>query len=250
MKYFIITGTSRGIGESIAEQLISPEHYLFCISRGKNTKLISKSMNIEYIEFDLNHIDQIDCVMDRIFNAIDLSKTEGVYLINNASMISPVAFINSTTATDITNNIHVNLIAPIILTSSFIKHTSNSSIEKRIVNISSASAKNLHPGMSLYSAAKAGLDVFSQCVGLEQNHFQAPVGIVSIWPGMIDTNLQEEARNRDKEAFPSAEIFGMVKNAGLLTSPEETAKQIIGFLFKKEFEHGAVVDIYDYSKLQ
>ena len=70
MKYFIITGTSRGIGESIAEQLISPEHYLLCISRERNTKLLSKSNNIEYIEFDLNQIDQIESLMDRIFNSI------------------------------------------------------------------------------------------------------------------------------------------------------------------------------------
>ncbi len=250
MKYFIITGTSRGIGESIAEQLISPDHYLFCISRERNTKLICKSNNIEYIEFDLNQIDQIESLIDRIFNSIDLSNAAAIYLINNASMIAPVAFIDTASVKDITGNISVNLLAPIILTSLLIKHTNNHLIEKRILNISSASVKNHHPGMSLYSAAKAGLDVFSKCVGLEQNHSQSPVGIVSIWPGMIDTTLQREARNQDKAKFPSAELFGMVKDAGMLSTPEKTAKQIIEFLFKKDFEHGAVVDIYDYSKVQ
>ncbi|MCQ6563283.1 hypothetical protein [Paenibacillus mendelii] len=86
-------------------------------------------------------------------------------------------------------------------------------------------------------------------MGLEQNHSPVPVGIVSIWPGMIDTNLQEEARNQDKTAFPSAEMFSWVKEKGMLTTPEETAKQIIDYLFKEDFEHGAVVDLYDYSKL-
>lgn len=250
MKYFIITGTSRGIGESIAEQLISPNHYLYCISRERNTKLVSKSNNIEYYEFDLHKIDQIESLVERIINSIDLSNAEGIYLINNASMIAPVAFIDTIKVIDITRNINVNLLAPIILTSLFIKHTSSHLINKRILNISSASVKNHHPGMSLYSAAKAGLDVFSQCVGLEQNHSNAPIGIVSIWPGMIDTNLQREARNQDQSTFPSAGLFGMVKDAGMLTTPVETAQQIIEFLFKIDFEHGAVVDIYDYSKVQ
>lgn len=250
MKYFIITGTSRGIGEAIAEQLISSEHYLFCISRERNEKLLSKSNNIEYIEFDLKRIEQLESLMNRIFNSIDLRNAEGVYLINNASMISPVTFINTVNVKDITVNINVNLLAPIILTSLFIAHLDNYFIEKRILNISSASVKNHHPGMSLYSAAKAGLDVFSQCVGLEQKHSKAPVGVVSIWPGMIDTNLQKEARNLDKETFPSVELFEMVKERGMLTSPGETAQKIIEFLFKKDFEHGEVVDIYDYSKVQ
>jgi benzil reductase ((S)-benzoin forming) len=87
-------------------------------------------------------------------------------------------------------------------------------------------------------------------VGLEQNHSKTPVGIVSIWPGMIDTNLQKEARSQDKSKFPSAEIFEVVKDTGMLTTAQETAQQIIEFLFKPNFEHGAVVDIYDYSKLQ
>ncbi|MDU0206344.1 SDR family NAD(P)-dependent oxidoreductase [Paenibacillus sp. MAH-36] len=250
MKYFIITGTSRGIGESIAEQLISPNHYLYCISRGKNADLVRKSKNIKYYEVDLNQFQQIESLMESIFNSIDFSKAVGIYLINNASIIAPVTFIDTAMISDITQNINVNLIAPILLTSLFIKNSNKYLIEKRILNISSASVKYHHPGMSLYSAAKAGLDVFSQCVGLEQNHSIAPVGVVSIWPGMIDTNLQREARNQDKSTFPSANLFQNVKDAGMLSTPEETAKQIIEFLFKTDFEHGTVVDIYDYSKVQ
>lgn len=57
-------------------------------------------------------------------------------------------------------------------------------------------------------------------------------------------------RTQDQATFPSAQLFGMAKDAGMLTTPEETAQQIIAFLFTEHFEHGAIVDIYDYSKLQ
>jgi benzil reductase ((S)-benzoin forming) len=249
MNYFIITGTSRGLGEAISEQLISPDHYLFCISRERNNRLMNKSNNIKYFEFDLNNVELFEELMESIINTIDKSNIDGIYLINNAAVISPLTFIDSSKVKDITSNLTVNLLAPIILTSLFIRLTSEINAERRIVNISSASVKNLHPGMSLYSAAKAGLDVFTQCVGLEQNTNATPVKVVSIWPGMIDTGLQEEARNQNKTSFPSAEMFNMIKRKGMLTTPEETAARIIEYLFKDSFEHGAIVDIYDYSKV-
>lgn len=249
MKHFIITGTSRGIGEAIAYQLRSSGHLLHCISRERNTTLLSNSENMAYYEFDLGQTDALESLMERIFSQIDLPQAEGVYLINNASMIMPVAPIDAADSSEITRNIQVNLIAPILLTSLFIKHTKELSVEKRVLNISSASAKNHHPGMSLYSAAKAGLDVFTQCVALEQNNTQTPVKVVSIWPGMIDTGLQREARSMDRTMLPTVELFKQVMDSGMLTTPEETAKQIITFLFKEDIEHGEIVDIYDYSKL-
>lgn len=80
IKYFIISGTSRGIGEAIAEKLISSENYLFCISRVRKTKLLSKYDNCTYFECDLNHIDQLESLMNRIYNSIDTSVAEGIYL--------------------------------------------------------------------------------------------------------------------------------------------------------------------------
>ncbi len=58
MKYFIITGTSRGLGEALARKLTSPEHHLLCISRNRNVGLIADYEQIDYFEFDLNHINR------------------------------------------------------------------------------------------------------------------------------------------------------------------------------------------------
>ncbi|MCY9668677.1 SDR family NAD(P)-dependent oxidoreductase [Paenibacillus alginolyticus] len=60
MKYFIITGTSRGLGEELARRLLSPEHHLLCISRNRNVALMAESEQIDYFGFDLNDIDQVD----------------------------------------------------------------------------------------------------------------------------------------------------------------------------------------------
>jgi len=248
MKYFIITGTSRGLGEAIAKQLHAPDHYLFCLSRERNDALLNG--NRKHLAFDLNDVERIEELMEEIFNSIDRSNVDGIYLVNNAAVIAPVGFIGSVQVKEISMNITVNLLAPIILTSLFIRLTSEMNTDKRIINISSGSAQNLLPGMSVYSASKAGLDVFTQCVGLEQNTNASPVKIASIWPGMIDTSLQTEARMQDKVTFPAAELFEEAKNKGMLTTAEDTARQVVEYLLNDEFEHGAIADLYDYSKVQ
>ncbi|MCM3747217.1 SDR family NAD(P)-dependent oxidoreductase [Paenibacillus pasadenensis] len=225
MKYFILTGTSRGMGQAIAEQLISPDHQLFCISRSKNPALENEL--VEQLEFDLRRTEEIESLMARIFQRIDGSHVEGIYLINNAAVIAPASFIDQAVTGEITDNLNINLLAPIVLTSLFIRHTNRYLIEKRILNVSSASANYHLPGLSVYSAAKAGLDVFTRCVALEQQHFSSSVAIVSVWPGMIDTGLQQEAR---QAAIPAAGQFREAQLSGLLKTPQETARQIIEVL--------------------
>ena len=92
MKYFIITGTSRGIGEALAFRLLSPDHTLFCISRNGNSalteKALKKSCALFYMKFDLAGSGNIQALMDDIFNHI--FEPDGIYLINNAGVIKPV----------------------------------------------------------------------------------------------------------------------------------------------------------------
>ncbi|MCR8636065.1 (S)-benzoin forming benzil reductase [Paenibacillus radicis (ex Xue et al. 2023)] len=244
MKYFIITGTSRGLGQAIANKLVNPGHHLFCISRKRNDDLISRSMhgNIDYYEFDLNEANQIEELMQAIFSEIDPSRAEAIYLINNAAVISPLSSIEQAESRELARNLNVNLLAPMILTSLFIRFTQPLQIEKRILNVSSMSVKNHLSGMSAYSAAKAGLDVFSKCVGLEQGEGASAVKVVSVWPGIIDTSLQEEARNADKSTFASAGIFAKVHERGMLVSPEATAKKLVEFLLGESFVQGAVIE--------
>jgi benzil reductase ((S)-benzoin forming) len=242
MKYFMITGTSRGLGEAMALKLISPDHRLICISRTKNANLIAASSHLDYYEFDLRNVNEIEALMDQVFQKIDLANAEGIYLINNAAVLTPFSRIEQATSQELMDNLHINLLAPIALTSSFIGLTQHLPIEKRILNISSASAKQLLPGMSAYSAAKAGLDIFSTCVGLEQGTESTAVKIVSVYPGMIDTGLQEQARNTSTEALNTPDIFKMVKDRGMLTSPHATADKLISLLLGSSFHQGTVVE--------
>ncbi|MHA7966754.1 SDR family NAD(P)-dependent oxidoreductase [Paenibacillus sp. CAU 1782] len=94
MKYFIVTGASRGIGEVLSQKLLVENHHLICISRHQNSPLITtantENIPLDYLEFDLNNVHEIDDLMKTIFGKIDELKAESIYLINNAAVVSRV----------------------------------------------------------------------------------------------------------------------------------------------------------------
>lgn len=247
MKFFIITGTSRGIGESLATQLLNDNHHIFCISRTINDKLIelAKEQNnrLTYHPFDLNNLSGIDQLFEELFSIIKSEpEIDAVHLINNAGMLSPVAPIELNSADAIIENVNINLLAPMIITSQFIKHTQALNVDKRIMNISSASAKYLLPSQSCYSTSKAGLDSFSKSVSLEQMNKPYPAKVVSVYPGMIDTQLQTEIRSVSTEHFPYVDQFIQIAQEGKLQTPEYTATKLIKILFSEDFGSTVVIE--------
>lgn len=126
MKVFIITGTSRGLGSSISRKLIDSNHHIFCIAHRTNDDLTTywkeKNCRIDYLEFDLSQVSRIKELMNTVFDKINIQEIESISLINNAGVLAPMKPIENCEDSEIINNVNVNLLAPILLTSEFIKH--------------------------------------------------------------------------------------------------------------------------------
>ncbi|MCT2347242.1 (S)-benzoin forming benzil reductase [Niallia taxi] len=247
MRYFIITGTSRGIGESLAKILLNDENnQVICISRGMSENLNFQSglkpVNVFNFSFDLNNLSDIESLFQSVFSFINEDNVDSIYLINNAGILSPIGPIEETISEDVIRNINVNLIAPILLTSHFIKYTKNWKIDKRVLNISSGSAKYLLPSQSPYSTAKAGLDSFTKSIYLEQKEEPFPVKVASVYPGVIDTKLQTEIRSTSKEKFPYVELFNQLYVEGKLQTPLETAEKLIQLLMSSDYGKETLVE--------
>ncbi|MEK3887731.1 (S)-benzoin forming benzil reductase [Bacillus sp. FSL K6-3431] len=247
MRYFIITGTSRGIGESLVKQLLNDEdNHVICISRKKNNNLNGvgsiKTVNASYFSFDLNNLGDIDQLFQKIFKIVNEEIIESIYLINNAGILAPIGPIDENSSEDVIRNLNVNLIAPILFTSNFIKYTNNINIDKRILNISSGSVKYLLPSQSSYSTAKAGVDSFSKSVHLEQKDKPFPVKVVSVYPGVVDTQLQSEIRSTSKEKFPYVELFNQLHVEGKLQPPLKTAEKLIELLYSEDYGNHTIVE--------
>ncbi|REK76937.1 (S)-benzoin forming benzil reductase [Paenibacillus paeoniae] len=247
MKAYIITGTSRGIGEAMAEQLLKSGNSVYCISRNVNVKLeevaVTQGAQLSYHTYDLNELTGIDQLMETIIASVKQAPDlEGVYLINNAGVLSPVMPIEQCESELIIQNVTINLLAPMILTSRFIELTKELDVDKRVMNVSSGSAKFLLPAQSCYSTSKSGIDTFSRSINLEQQHASNPVKIASVYPGMIDTVMQAEIRSASKENFPYVDQFIQLAKDGLLQTPEDTATKLLDLLLSKEYGQSPLVE--------
>lgn len=249
MKYFIITGTSRGLGEAIAKQLLNENNHIFCISRSINAELVNeaklKKCKLDYFKFDLSITEEIPNLIDKIFSEINLNEEDSIYLINNAGVIKPIKPIEDSKYNDIALNVNINLIAPMILVSNFIKKTEQISIEKRILSITSGAAVRPFDGWSTYCASKAGINMFTKTVAIEQERKDNNLKIAAFSPGIIDTSMQGEIRNSKEEDFSMIDTFINFKKDNKLRSPKVVAEIVLKVVCDKNFTQGEIYNIKD-----
>lgn len=225
MRAFIITGTSRGLGYEICKQLINRNHLIFAVARNHNDSLFEfaaqHGCKLHFIKYDLQNTDGISelirGIMERVHDEI-----ESITLINNAAQVTPLGNIDDCRPEDAVKSIQTNLLAPILLTRSLINQTDEMSVHRIIVNVSSGSAKDAAAGMSVYCASKAALNMFTSCIQLEDHK---ALTIYKVDPGMVDTSMQEVARNQ--EGLGVSNFFREAKETGALKSAEDAAKKIV-----------------------
>lgn len=247
MRYVIVTGTSQGLGEAIAAQLLEENTSIISISRRENKKLtkLAEQNNSKCIfhAIDLQDVHNLETRFSEVFSSIKEDKASSIHLINNAGTVAPMMPIEKAESEQFITNVHINLIAPMILTSTFMKHTKDWKVEKRIINVSSGAGKNPYFGWGAYCTTKAGVNMFTQCVATEEAEKEYPVKIVAFAPGVVDTNMQAQIRETNKEDFINLDRFIALKEEGKLLSPEYVAKAIRSLLETENFPQGEVIRI-------
>ena len=178
-KIFLITGTSKGIGKSIALYYLSNENNIVIgCSRSKKT---IKNSNYYHYQIDLSIDKGVDDLIVKIkkdFDHIDI-------LINNAGIAS-MNHLLLTTSDKVNDILNVNLKSVINLTRDTSKMMKKSKYA-RIINISTiASHLNLE-GESVYVSSKAAIEAFTRVIAKELY----PLGITvnTIGPGPVRTDL-------------------------------------------------------------
>jgi len=247
MNYYIVTGASRGIGQALTRKLIVPGNTLFAVSRTLNEDLteLASSLNVPlyYFEADLSVREEAEKFIRSAFSKIKLGPFDRIALINNAGMLEPVAPIKSVDFALAEKHLHLNLLTPMILSSVFLSETDGLDIPKVILNISSGASFNAYSGWSVYCSSKAGLDMFTQVAGLEQNAEIQPTKVFALAPGIIETGMQELIRTTDESLFPERDKFIRLYEEGKLSNPDDIAYIILNTIFNYDIVTGSVVTI-------
>lgn len=235
----IITGGSKGIGLGLTKEYHKNGYRIISISRTKIEKLDS----VEQYQCDITNIEKIEETLVEIFSQLDDKATKNITLINNAGNLGQVNTLEHIEPSDIQYTISVNLIAPLIINSQFIKLTKNWKCKKQIFNISSGAAINAYESWAMYCTSKAGVDMMTKVVSKEQNDIENGVSIVSIYPGVVDTDMQSKIRKTSKENFKSVQRFVDLHEHGELFTPKEVAKKIYNLDITGELTNGRILDI-------
>jgi benzil reductase ((S)-benzoin forming) len=248
-KYYIITGTSRGIGEAVAKKVLGHESMVFSISRNQNPRLSVeahvKGWPLRDIALDLNETSKIHEMMRDIFRSIEIEDVEEITLINNAGIIHPIRLIGDAEASEkIIRSVNVNLTAAMLITDRFVRETESWDVPRKVMNLSSGAAHHTVKAWSAYCSAKAGLEMYTKCLYDEQQGLPNAVKIVSFSPGVVNTEMQE-IRNAQPEQFPELDRFKEMKESGRLLEPSYVADQILALLASPDFGRRTVVHIND-----
>jgi NAD(P)-dependent dehydrogenase (short-subunit alcohol dehydrogenase family) len=97
----------------------------------------------------------------------------------------------------------------------------------------------------VYCAAKAGLDHLSRAVALEEAARPNGAKIVSLAPGVVDTDMQLQLRSADPAAFADAARFASMKAEGRLDSAASAAAKVLAWLQRADFGSHPIGDVRD-----
>jgi len=128
MDFAVITGVSRGLGESIAKQMMEQGTSVIGLSRSENKGLQSVAnkhqVTYEHYTCDLSSENEVENVFSQIIDYIKDHKANKVYVVNNAGVVEPIQKVGDLPANEVVQHMHVNLIAPMLITNLFTKNCS------------------------------------------------------------------------------------------------------------------------------
>ncbi len=244
---YIVTGSSRGLGAALTAQLLQPGHVVLGMARRSNPTLDAQasSAGVPLTQWTTDLADP-QPVAQRLaawLAGFDGAAVASATLINNAGVLGLPAKLGQVPLATLTQAMRAGLEAPLLLTAAFLAATAGWPGARRVLNISSGLGRRAMAGSAAYCAAKAGMDHFSRAVALEEAAQPNGARIVSMAPGVVDTDMQAELRGADAGAFPEQARFAALHAQGQLSSAADCARSLLARLHRADFGQEPVADI-------
>jgi len=244
---YIVTGSSRGLGAALAAQLLAPGHQVLGMARQHNPALAAQAQatGAALTQWAVDLADPALAAQRLGDWLADAARqpVASVSLVNNAGVVGLPAPLGQVPLATLSQALRVGLEASLLLSASFLAATAGWAVPRRVMNISSGLGRRAMAGSAAYCAAKAGMDHFSRAVALEEAGQAHGARIVSVAPGVIDTDMQAELRGADHTRFPEAERFAQLHQQGQLSSADDCARRLLAYLHSPGFAAEPIADI-------
>lgn len=241
----ILTGASRGLGLALARQVLAAGHRVLALSRRPVELDVPTGAELLHWPVDLADAAPIAARLHDWLIAQSAGDVRSATLINNAGVISPLVPLAKGDAHELARALRVGLEAPMLLTAAFLQATSRWAGPRKVVLVSSGLGRRAMAGSASYCAAKAGLDHLARALALEEAAKPHGARVVSLAPGVIDTDMQVQLRSADPARFADQGRFAALHSQGQLDTPEQAARRLLDFLERGDFGANPVADVRD-----
>lgn len=230
----LVTGTSSGIGEALALELISSGSSVWGISRRPAADLTAFP-DYRHLSLDLVQEEEVRSVLKQALAAcgeLDL-------VILNAGILGPIADLSEVPLEDFRRIMEINVWANKTLLDVLFEKVSSI---RQVVAISSGASVNGNRGWGGYSISKAALNMLMKVASTEHpgTHF------CSLAPGLVDTAMQDALCGQElDDRFPSLDELRRRRGTEAMPTPQGLAPRLlrcIGVLPDK-VPSGAFADI-------
>ena len=231
----VVTGTTSGIGKSLAERLLESRWQVLGLARRAGA---IDHPNYRHVSLDLADLGALEAYFQSAFAAeFPAAAYTRVGLVNNAALLEPVSPLAKLDAQALGRAFLVNAAAPVWLMGFFLRHCGETPL--RMVNVSSGAAERATPSWGAYCSSKAALLMAGKVFGVERADGEGTsagssrsghAALLSYDPGVVDTAMQGQIRSTTAEDFPLVERFMGFHERGELADPAGPAGEIARFL--------------------
>jgi NAD(P)-dependent dehydrogenase (short-subunit alcohol dehydrogenase family) len=229
----LVTGTSSGIGEALARELLRRGWRVVGVAR--RAPAIAEA-RYTHLQLDLRNLTTLASSLDtQLLSLVSDPAVTRLGLVNNAAMdgiLGPISRLNAAAMLEV---YAVNTAAPVLFMGWFQRHARPGQ-PLRVVNVSSGAAVAPFPGCGGYGTTKAALRMAGMILAAELDaagslaSSQPDTSILSFEPGLVDTPMQAIARTSSVDILPIVQMFKDFAAAGALVPPALPAQAIADYL--------------------
>ncbi|KAL8867104.1 MAG: hypothetical protein Q9174_005875 [Haloplaca sp. 1 TL-2023] len=215
-KTIIVTGASRGIGFTIAEYLISKGHNVVVCARSEQALSALKDRAPKQVAICVGSLGDFSLAEKAVKMARDdFGRLDGLAL--NHAAVDLICRIADSNAAEWRENFDVNFFSMVAFLRAAIPSLRES--KGRVVFTSSGAATSAYSTWGSYGSSKAALYHLNLTLAAEE----PTLTTVSIRPGVVDTQMQDNIRNihQGKMDPKDAEKFVALHKNGGLVRPDQ-----------------------------
>lgn len=231
----LLSGASRGLGAALAAGWRRDGWRVLTLSRS----CPAGTAPGDWILVDLAEPVAAAGRLAEALAGIDPAAVDELIVLHNAATLEPLGPVERAPAAALAAGLQTNLVAGVTLLATAMAHFRASAGRKVVAHVSSGAALRSHAGLTVYGAAKAGMDHVIRGLAADEARQARPFLPVSLDPGALDTAMQQRLRDASPDEHPGAADFAQRHRTGQLGQVDAVAATLRAILASPRLQPGA-----------